>query len=223
MAELLPLALAAAFWPLLLAVVLVALRARHPAKLLVCFLAGGLLTTISVGLLIVYALNGSSLVTSDQSTTDPVVDIALGALALIVAYAMKRREKPPPAPDSPKKESKTNKRIEDMLERGAPWAFAAGVVLDILPSPFALSALKSIAEADYSLTETVVVLLCFYLIVFAFIELPLIGYLVATERAVGWTVRFNAWLTRSWYRVAIYALLFAGIYLIAKGIFGAVG
>lgn len=218
MAELLPLAIAAAFWPVLLAVVLVALRAPHPAKLLIFFLAGGLLATMTEGLLIIYALNGSSLVTSDQSTTDPVVDVIAGALALVIAYVMVRREKPP-SPDGPKEESSTGKRVREMLEGGAGWAFVAGVVLDLLPSPFALSALKDLAELNYGVTETVVVLLCFYLIVFAFIELPLIGYLVASERAAGRTVRFNAWLARSWYRLAIYALLFCGVYLIAKGIY----
>jgi hypothetical protein len=215
--QLLPLALAAAFWPILLAVVLVALQAPQPAKLLVCFLIGGLITTVTIGLVIIDALSGTSLAASDGSSAGPAFDIALGALALILAYVMKRREKPPPAPDSPKEESKTNKRIEDMLERGAIWAFVAGIVLDIVPSPFALSAYRIIAELDYSLAETVLVLLGFYLIVFVFIELPLIGYLVATEHAVAWTARFNAWLTRSWYRLAIYALLVAGIYLIAKG------
>jgi hypothetical protein len=217
-AELLPLALAAAVWPVLLAVVLIALRAPHPAKLLVCFLAGGLVATMTEGLVIIYALNGSSLTTNDQSTTDAVVDEVAGVLALALAYAMWRRERTPTAP-SEKKESKTNKRIEGMLERGAGWAFLAGVVLDLFPSPFALVALKDLAEWDYPFAKTFVVLLLFYLIVFVFIELPLIGYLVAPGRAAERTVRFNAWLARSWYRLAIYGLGFCGVYLVANGIY----
>jgi len=42
-AELVPLAIASAFWPVLLVVVLVALRAPHPARLLASFLAAALL------------------------------------------------------------------------------------------------------------------------------------------------------------------------------------
>ena len=106
-----------------------------------------------------------------------------------------------------------------MLARGAGWAFAAGVVLDLFPSPFALVALKDLAEWDYSFTKTFVVLLCFYLIVFVFIESPLIGYLVSPARASELTVRFNAWLGRSWYRLAIYALAFCGLYLLVKGFY----
>ncbi len=216
--ELLPLAFAAALWPLLLAVTLIALRAKHPAKLLACFLAGGLLATMTEGLVIIYAFNGSSLMTTDRSATSPAVDIAAGSLALIVAYAMMRRKRPPVL-DAHEKESRTDKRLEGMLDRGAAWAFAAGIVLDLFPNPFALVALKDLAEWGYPFTKTFVILLCFYLIVFAFIELPLLGHLLAPERAADQTLRFNAWFARNWYRLAIYALALGGIYLIAKGIY----
>ena len=216
--ELLPLALAAALWPLLLIVALIGLRAKHPAKLLACFLAGGLLATMTEGLVIIYALNGSSLMTTDRSATSPAVDVVAGSLALILAYVMMRRERPPVL-DADEKESRTNQRVEDMLNRGAAWAFAAGIVLDLFPNPFALVALKDLAEWGYPFTKTFVILLCFYLIVFAFIELPLIGHLVAPQRAAEQTLRFNAWFARNWYRLAFYALALGGIYLIAKGIY----
>ena len=73
--ELIPLAIASAFWPLLLAVVIISLRTAHPPRLLVSFLAGGLLTTMTVGLIIIYALEHSSLVSRSRSTTDPAVDL----------------------------------------------------------------------------------------------------------------------------------------------------
>ena len=219
MAELIPLAVAAAFWPVLLAVVLVALQAPHPGRLLVCFLAGGLLATITVGLVIVYALDGSALVTSGRSSTDPVVNIVLGVAALILAYVLMRRYKPPD-PDAPKKEpSKTSQKMQAMLERGAVWAFVAGILVDLLPSPFALVALKDLSEADYSIATTFLYLLGFYLIVFMLIEVPLIGYAAAPESTADRTVRFNAWFGRNWYRLAIYAAEIAGVYLIVKGIY----
>ena len=58
-------------------------------------------------------------------------------------------------------------RIEQLLDRGAPLAFVAGIVFNIVPGVFPLIALKDIAELDYGIAETVVVLLGFYAIMFA--------------------------------------------------------
>ena len=54
--ELLVLALASTFWPTLILIVVLALRLDRPVKILVWFLIGGLLTTVSVGIAVVFAL-----------------------------------------------------------------------------------------------------------------------------------------------------------------------
>jgi hypothetical protein len=109
-----------------------------------------------------------------------------------------------------------------MLDRGAPLAFAAGIVCNIIPGVFPLVALKDIAEMDISLAQTVAVLLAFYVIMFAFIEVPLVSYLVAPEWTPQATQRFNAWLDRNMRRVGIGALAGVGGYLVVKGIYEAV-
>lgn len=172
--------------------------------------------------MIIYALEGSPLVTTDQSTTDTVVDILVGALALVLAFVMWRRETPRTR-DAPKKEGNSTRRIEAMLERGPGWAFVAGIVLDIAPSPFALVALVKIAEWDHPFGRTFLTVVLFYLVVFILIELPLIGSILAPRRAAERTVRFNAWLSGNWYRLAVYALAVGGAYLMAKGINEALG
>jgi len=219
MAELLPLAIASAFWPLLLAVVVVSLRAAHPARLLISFLAGGLLTTMAVGLVIIYGLEGSSLTSSSRSTFDPWFEVVAGALALLAAAVLWRRlgaqaeavtEGPP-------------RKLERMLDRGAPLAFVAGIVFNILPGVFPLVALKDIAEMDTSVVETVSILFGFYLIMFAFIEVPIVGFLLAPEPTARTVGRFNNWLDRNARRVAIAALGLVGVYLLVKGIIGLAG
>ena len=57
--ELLVLALASTFWPTLILIVVLALRLDRPVKILVWFLIGGLLTTVSVGIAVVFALISS--------------------------------------------------------------------------------------------------------------------------------------------------------------------
>ena len=107
-----------------------------------------------------------------------------------------------------------------MLDRGAPLAFVAGIICNIVPGVFPLVALKDIAEMDVSFVETVAILLGFYLIMFAFIEVPLVSYLVAPEWTNQATERFNAWLDRNSRRLGIAALGLVGVYLVIQGIIG---
>ncbi len=58
--EILLLAFASTFWPTLIVIVVLALRLAHPVKILVWFLLGGLLTTIAVGIAVVFALQDAS-------------------------------------------------------------------------------------------------------------------------------------------------------------------
>ena len=214
--ELIPLAIASAFWPLLLAVVIISLRTAHPPRLLVSFLAGGLLTTMTVGLIIIYALEHSSLVSRSRSTTDAAVDLAAGAIALAAGLLLARRADPNPDRVGGAEDVRPG-RIDRMLSRGAPLAFLAGVVLNIVPGVLPFVALKDIAELDYSVPATVLTLLGFYVIMFAFIEVPLVAYLVAPARTAIETARFNAWLDRNWRRLAAYALVVLGVYLLVRG------
>ena len=221
MGEILLLAIASAFWPILLVVVIISLRASHPVLLLVSFLAGGLLTTIAIGLAVIYALQGSSLTGGSQTTFDPAVLIVAGALALLGAAVLWRRYGVLPEAPAETPVVSDPGRLERMLDRGAPLAFVAGIVCNIIPGVFPIIALKDIAEMDMSFSETFLVLLGFYLIMFALIEVPLVSYLVAPEWTGQATQRFNAWLDRNTRRVGIGALGGVGVYLIVKGIYEA--
>jgi len=220
MDELLPLAIASAFWPILLAVVIVSLRAAHPVRLLFSFLVGGLLTTMTVGLIIIYALQDSTLTSRSRSTFDPWFQVAVGTLALLAAVVLWRRIGVPPEPPPEEPVDAEPGRIERMLDRGAPLAFVAGIVLCVLPGVFPLIALKNIAELNVGVVETVSLLLGFYLIMFAFIEVPMVGYIVAPEWTSQATRHFNVWLDRNARRLGIGALGVAGGYLLVKGLVG---
>jgi Sap, sulfolipid-1-addressing protein len=218
--EILLLALVAMFFPALLAVVLIAIRSRHPQKLLASFLAGGLLSAISVGLTIVFSLQGASVDSSSSSGGDPALYLVVGVLSLIAAYVVDRKKllgKPKPA----KVETDTDKkpdRLERALDKGAPYAFVAGIILCAFPGLSALVALKDIAQLGYSTSATVLVTIGFFLIMFAFIEVPLLGFAVVPDRATATTLQFNRWLDAHMNRLAVYVLGGLGVFLIARGI-----
>jgi hypothetical protein len=221
--ELLLLAFASAFWPLLVAVVIIALRAPHPPRLLISFLAGGLLTTVVMGLVIIHLLQDTTRISRSRSTTDPVVYIAAGAIALVLGYLLLRRMRPKPdAVPEPEPAEKAPGRLDRMLSKGVPLAFLAGVVVNIIPGVFPFVALKDIAEEHYSTATTVVIVIVFYLIMFALIEVPLVAYGVAPERTAHETARFNTWLDHNSRRVAAYALCAVGAYLIVRGVIAAI-
>ena len=148
-----------------------------------------------VGLIVIYVLKDASLTTGSDSWFGPGVEIAAGVAALILAYVLRARRHRAALATAPT-DSRPS-RMERMLDHGAPLAFVAGIVFNIIPGVVPLVALKDIAELDYSFAATVGLLLSFYLIMFAFIEIPLAGYVVAPERTARLTTRFNSWLDRT--------------------------
>jgi Sap, sulfolipid-1-addressing protein len=221
--EILALALMAMFFPALLAVVLVALRSRRPQLLLASFYAGGFLAATTVGLVIVFSLQGASVDSSSSNSLDPAFYFVLAGLSFVAAWVVRSRQllvKKEPTPeevDEPKSD-----RLTRALDKGAPYAFIAGLLLCAIPGVSALVALKDIAQLGWSTAETVGMVLVFFLIMFSFIELPLIGFVVAPEQATVKTMAFNSWLDRNANRLATNVLVLIGIFLILRGIAGLV-
>jgi hypothetical protein len=213
--ELVALAVASAFWPLLLAVDVVALHAPHPARLLACFLAGGLLTCVVLGTLIVHALKQTSLVTASRPAADPIVYLGAGVLAIVLALALARR---PRSARKKKKKDAGPSLYERALQRGAPLAFLAGVVLNIVPGVFPFVALKDVAQLGYGVGATAAILTAFYIVMFAFVEVPLVAFLVAPERTTAMTADFNRWLSANARRIAVVVLEVVGAYLVVRGL-----
>ena len=217
MGELILLAIAAAFWPILLAVVLVSLRAPKPAVLMGSFLVAGLLTTVTEGLLIIYALRNTQLVNRDRSSFAPSLQIAAGVLALVGSFLLRRRRlRGEPQDAAPKQKGPS--RTERLLGKGAALAFLAGILLNLIPGVVPFVALDKIADEQLTFAATFGAVAVFYVIMFAFIEIPLGGYLVAPEATASLTARFNAWFDANWRRIAELALVVAGIYLLVEGI-----
>ncbi len=224
--EILFLGLASALWPLLLVVVVIALNTSRPVRILGWFLLGGLLTTISIDTAIVFALQGSSFTEGPKPSADGWVDIIIGLLALLAALVLQlgmkgrgpKRFQPKPKSG---KQSRSEEWIEGLVERGATLSFVAGIVATILPAPFALIAMKNISELDISDAQAFALVVAFNLLMFILIELPLVGFLVAPDRARRTATEFNTWLGENLRLVAVYALAVVGAIELARGLYAA--
>src|SRR4051812_16739341 len=158
MSAILGLSVTSAFNPTLLAAVTVMLLLPRPKRLLLGYLLGAMLTSITLGLLIVFALNGSSGATSTaRHTVDPVVDLVLGLLILLIAFVVAtgrdtrrraRRERKQAAAAT-----KAPPRWKQALGRGsARTTFVVGALLT-LPGASYLAGLHQIKKLDLSAPE----------------------------------------------------------------------
>jgi hypothetical protein len=206
------LGVAAAFYPALLAVVIIFLGRPHPKRLLLFFLAGALLASVTIGLVAVFALDGAHLGSSTKHSFGAGLYIGLGTVGLVAGLYLLRST---PKPKQPKEKPSMTQRV---LTRDSSWlVFVLGVVLN-LPGVWYLIALKDIGLADYSDATKVALVLGFNVIMFTFVEAPLIGYLVAPDWSRRQADKFNGWLHRNARHLGGWIGVGLGIYLIARGI-----
>ena len=223
MASALVFAFTAALNPTLLAATLAMLFAADPRRLMVGFVLGAYTVSISIGLVIVFALQGSDAVQTTQHTLSPAADIVLGVLCLLVAAAIhgdrdariraRRRERP--------HRSATTEapRWKRALDKGSPrTAFAVGIVLT-LPGASYLVGMTRIGKANASTIATAAAVVLFCVIMLSLIEIPLLGYLIrpdATRRVVK---RFTDWVSANARTiVARAALAIGGVLLLRAAI-----
>ena len=218
--EIFLLAVASMLWPLLLVVVVIALSTTQPARILGWFWAGGMLTTVAVGSVLVFVLQDSPLMNAhNKLPSAPEISIVVGALALVAAFALTRvRRRRGPRPQQPSQSSRWEKWVEGLVANGGPLAFAGGILGSIFPSPLVIIGMASIAQLDTSAGATFAVIVAFYLVMFTLIEIPLAGFIVAPD----WTRRrvapVNNWLRTNLLTVAIWALTIAGAAELVRGV-----
>jgi Sap, sulfolipid-1-addressing protein len=220
----LPYAFAAALNPTLLGATTVMLLLDHPKRLLLGYLAGAMLTSMTLGLVIVFALDGSA--STAQHTLSPSMDLTLGGLLLAIAYLIRpghvpretgrladrrrRREE--------KKKDKEPPKWQRTLSKGsARTTFVVGALLT-LPGAAYLIGLHKIADSDPSTVGAIGAVLLFNVIMLALLELPLIGYFFAPEWTPRAVDRFKDWFSRNARRLGFRLALVIGVLLIVRGL-----
>ena len=213
--DLLLLAFLSAFWPTLIVVDVLAFQTDSPERILLAFLAGGLLTTVTIGTLIVVAFDNSQFGSSSQtSSTDVVLDLVIAGLAFLCALILARMPRRPEKPQSTKRHVGSD-LMARAIDHGAPLAFVGGILFNIVPGLYPLIAIKDMMQLHYSTIGVVAALLVFYLIMFLFLEVPIVAYLVAGHLTGKEVMRFNAWLSANHRRIAVWVLVAGGCYLTA--------
>lgn len=227
-------ALTSALYPTLLAAATVMLMLDHPKRLLFGYLLGALMTSITLGLVIVFSLQDSGAPDTAKNTLSPALDLALGAIALAVAYALRPSHSEEPKPEGrigrirrERKEAKEAKREEkgppkwqQTLNKGsARTTFVMGAILT-LPGGSYILGLHAIADQDLGNAATVGLVLAFNAVMLILLELPLIAYTVAPDWTPDAVERFKDWLSRNSRRIGVRVALVLGLLMIARGVIG---
>jgi Sap, sulfolipid-1-addressing protein len=225
LAELLPLAIAAALYPPIFAMVVLILARPNPRPLLMAYVLGGLLVSIGVGVGIVAALNAGNVVGGSDRTVNPTVDITAGLGALLVGWVIltdrDRWLRERRARRKERKELKADGRdpwSRRILERDSVrLTFFLGIVLNTPGVSYAV-ALKDIAAADQSTAVQLAEIVAFNLIMFAIAEIPLVSYAVRPERTREVVTAANDWLGSHGREIAMTLCFIIGALLLARGI-----
>jgi hypothetical protein len=183
----------------LLAAAVVLLGRPRPAQQLFAYLIGGMGLSIVFGLLIVLGLHGSKLLHEPSRSTSAVIEVVAGGLLIVVAVAVRSGRKVQWHPrrhsqgdaERPQRQSLYNRAVG----HDSVWiAWAAGAVYSV-PGAYYLAGLALLAKLSEPAATLVLAILGFNLIMFALIELPLIGFLLAPDRTRSLTEKLHGWMT----------------------------
>ena len=212
------LALAAALNPTLVAASTVMMLLPNPKRLMLGYLLGALMTSITLGLVIISSFESSDAVSTTENTLSPAATMALGGILLVAAFVLGTgRHRAVVARRRVRKQDKGPPRWQQALGTGsARTTFVVGALLT-LPGASYLAGLSRIDKLNYSTAATVLLVVAFNLIMLALLEVPLLCFAIApdwTPRAVD---RAKAWIGRHGHRFAVTMLTVLGALLVIKG------
>lgn len=223
------LAFLAALYPTLLAATTVMLLLPHPKRLLLGYLCGAAMTSITIGLVIVFALRHAGLTKTTQVTLGPGEDIVLGCLVLVIAFVLhsgrdrnlaeRRRERKA----AKGKDKAGPPRWQQALGRGsARTTFVVGALLT-LPGATYITALYRISDENLAAPLTVLSVVAFNVIMLMLLEIPLLAYTFAPDWTPKAIERFKAKLRERGRIWGIRVAATLGILMIARGVIALLG
>ena len=185
------------------------LNRPRPHLQLAAFLCGGFLMGVSVGAVVLFAIE-SRLLASAHFTL-PRVQIVIGTLALLAAAivaATTGRPRTPPV------------WLTRLLGGQSLWVAGVAGLGIALPSVDYLAALAVIATGSTTPATRFSALLMFNVVAFALVEMPLLAYLVAPERTLAALTGLHHWIRARRRQEVAGLLAVVGSVLVTAGVLG---
>ena len=235
MGSIILLAVAAAVYPQLLAVVVIILTRPNPRLLLwACYLASLVVSVAASVLIFVVFQSRGSVAGTSSHRLGPAAYLSVGVIAVLIAILMAtrrgreffdhnrpipRRGERRPRPGAATA-AKTRARAERALSEGSVVVACLVGALLAVPGPFDLVAVGRLARDGDGVLTAAVVMVVFALIKFILIEVPIAGYAIDRDRTAATVSRFSRWIQTN--KIAGLGAIVGifGIALIGRGIAG---
>ena len=214
-AEAAGLALLAALSPTALLVAAIYLGSARPRQTGLFYLAGALLVSLVMGVVVLLVLRSAGLNHPHQHAPRYGLRLGLGVLLLAAGLVVALRK---PRPPDPTKASQGF--VSKMIADPAPLsAFLVGILV-FAPGVSFIAALQVIASAQADLEITAVAVLIVVSINVLLVWLPLALYLIAPGFTVRHLTAFNGWLRTHGSAVLAWVFVVVGGIMVFDGIYG---
>jgi hypothetical protein len=202
-------AIAVSMEPFRIGMTALMLNRPRPALQLLAFLSGGFAMGATVGLVVIFAFRPGLL--GSAHFTLPKVQIVIGALAVLMAALLASGVMPMPGVPA---------RARGLAHGPSLWVATVAGLGIALPSIDYLAVLAVIVASSAAPSTQVGALLVFNVVAFAFVELPLVAYLLAPDRTRSLMAALNDWIRSRRRRGAAAVLAAVGCVLLVAGFAG---
>jgi hypothetical protein len=211
-------AVAMSLEPFRIGMTVLMLNRPKPMRQLLAFLCGGFAMGMSVGLVVLFVLQRTLLVSAHVSL--PGVQILLGALALLVAAVLAGQVVTRANGRKATAFERLSPRVRQLLSGRSLWVAGLAGLGIALPSVDYLAALAVIVASGTAALTQISALVVFHVVAFALVEAPLFAYVLAPQRTHASMTALHTWI-RSRRRIEVACLLAAtGCVLLALGVTG---
>lgn len=217
------LSLLAALYPTLVAATAVMLLLPRAEDLMLGFWLGSMATSVTCGLVIVFALHGTSAAKTTRHTVSPAVDLAMAGALVVAAVLVARSEhahaRQRYAVHQPKEKKKPPK-WQQKLRDGNPWhAFVVGILLSF-PGVWYLAALDRLPKLHYSTLTEILVVVGFCLVQLILIEMPMLAFELWPTQTPIVINNAKAWAARHGRQYGVWGLVIIAGLLVIRGVIG---
>lgn len=215
---LLAMAVAVSLEPFRVGLTILMINRPRPLLALLVFLAGGFAMGVTVGVVVLFILRPAM---GSAHFTLPTVQIVVGAVLLVNALlvALVKRDDTAEGFASGRLEPLVT-RAKQLLGGSSLWTAAIAGCGIALPSIDYLAALALIVASGAAPSVQFAALLVFNVVAFAFVEFPLISYLVAPDRTRAALAALQEWLRTRRRRAVATLLAGVGAVLLVAGLVG---
>jgi hypothetical protein len=198
------------------------LGSANPRKTVVFYLAGAIIMTAVLGVVILVAIRAGGLSQVGNRTPRYGLRLGLGAVALVGAVVVARRQ-PKTAPGPAGEAGPKQGRLARLIARPSPLTAAAVGILLFYPSAGLIAAVQVIATSHDSLGLEALGVALVVLVDVLSIWMPLLVYLIAPDATTRALRGFDEWLRARKRTITIVALAAVGVILIVNGSLGLAG